>query len=187
MYSRNAYSWYELKYHILENINLFWINFIVYIHIWRPEFGYYCNKHWQTMHNSYNLFTSVTQCMTAVSPFVTHWRYCSLALSHPCHLSHQFHISKIVLVNKTLMINQKQISESSPDMSWKQTQQTHITQEIVKVHIKQLTIQCKLEYKIWGPLIAECASQPGQDDKVTGTHNGVIWKSEWQCRSNQHS
>ena len=65
------------------------------------------------------------------------------------------------------MINQKQISESSPDMSWKQTQQTHITQEIVKVNIKELTIQCKLEYKIWGPLIAEFASQPGQDHKAT--------------------
>ena len=107
--------------------------------------------------------------MTAVSPLVTHLRYCSLALSHPCHLSHQFHISKRVLVNKMLMINQKQISESSPDMSWKQTQQTHITQAIVKVNIKQLTIQCKQEYKICGPLIAECASQSGQDDKATSS------------------
>ena len=56
------------------------------------------------------------------------------------------------------MINPKEINEFNTELSLKQTQQTHITQEIVKVNIKQLPIECKPEQKILGPSISDCAS-----------------------------
>ena len=64
------------------------------------------------------------------------------------------------------MINPKEINEFNTELSLKQTQQTHITQEIVKVNIKQLPIECKPEQKILGPSISDCASQSGQNDNA---------------------
>ena len=33
------------------------------------------------------IYTSMAYCNTAVSPLLMHWKYCSLALSHPYHMS----------------------------------------------------------------------------------------------------
>ena len=40
---------------------------------------------WWIASNANNVFMPMTQCKTAVTPLLTHWSYCSLALSHQYH------------------------------------------------------------------------------------------------------
>ena len=50
--------------------------------------------------NPLEFLQSCTKCKTVVSPLLTHWRYCSLALSHQYDMSQSSSLEKIVHVMK---------------------------------------------------------------------------------------
>ena len=49
----------------------------VYLLMWAVAHSVYCMFYWQMFH-----VRSMAKCKTAVTPLLTHWSYCSLALSH---------------------------------------------------------------------------------------------------------